>query len=426
MLVLLALLAAAPAQPGPLMAVLEFRSKLKGDLRDQVDASYLTDVVRSAALKQVPGLRVITRENMLVLLQQAGKKAEECEGGCEVETGRLLGADLVITGDVLRFGTSFKLNLRLHETRDGQLLSGAQASGRSVDELDHSLQRAVRELLAPVRGWQREQVEENGEEGGVENGVAGGVVGGMVSPPPAKAKPPPPVAQSKPQPPPAAQSKPQPPPQVAQTQPGAPVAQAQPHALPPVEQQRPAPVEQVQSPMPEPAPQRSHGLGLYAGGALDPSGKTAGAQVALVINSGGAWSILAGAGISPHPAARLSIAARLYDSDSWSIAFEPRVLYAPFPGSAVVGGGAGLRTSLHAARSLDVVFSVAGEGYHGPDGSFFAPLIALGLEPHRDRPRRPAPRRGPAEPLEQRLARIGARGRRSDRRARPAVRDRRL
>jgi hypothetical protein len=96
-------------------------------------------------------LNVMTRENMLVLLESSGKKLAECEGECEVDTGRRLGADLVITGEVLRFGSNYKLNLRLHETRDGQLLAGAQASGATTDELDRNTKQAVVELLAPLR-----------------------------------------------------------------------------------------------------------------------------------------------------------------------------------------------------------------------------------------------------------------------------------
>jgi len=133
------------------MAVLELHSKLKDKAREEIDAGYLTDVVRATALKSVPGLRVMTRENMTVLLEAAGKKLEDCEGECEVDTGRKLGADLVVTGEVLRFGTSYKLTLRLHETHDGQLLSGSQAAGATADELDRNTKAAVLELLAPLR-----------------------------------------------------------------------------------------------------------------------------------------------------------------------------------------------------------------------------------------------------------------------------------
>ncbi len=85
-----------------------------------------------------------------MLLQAAGKKLEECEGECEVETGRRVGADLVVSGEALRVGSIFKLNLRLHDTRDGRLLSGGTASGRTVEELDADVQRAVSELSRPL------------------------------------------------------------------------------------------------------------------------------------------------------------------------------------------------------------------------------------------------------------------------------------
>ncbi len=147
----LLLAAAAASSPGPLLAVLEFKNKLPEADRKSVDASYFSDVVRAAALQSAPQVRVITRENLLVLLQSSGKKMEECEGECEVDTGRRIGADLVISGELLRVGSSLKLNLRLHDTHEGKLLSAALVSGRSVDELDEAAQRAAATLMAPLK-----------------------------------------------------------------------------------------------------------------------------------------------------------------------------------------------------------------------------------------------------------------------------------
>lgn len=130
-----------------LVAVLEFHSKLEGAEKKAVDAGYLADVVRSAALKSGGHIEVITRENLVVLLKAAGKSIEDCEAECEVETGRKVGADLVVSGDLLRFGSSFKLALKLHDTRSGRLLSTAIANGKTIDELDVESQQAARELL---------------------------------------------------------------------------------------------------------------------------------------------------------------------------------------------------------------------------------------------------------------------------------------
>src|SRR5438876_3422818 len=141
---LLALLIAAQT-----VAVLEFRDKVPPEQR--IDAAYLSDQVRSAVKETLPQAKVITRENMLVLLQASGKKLEECEGECEVDTGRRIGADLVVSGELLRFGTQYKLNMKLHDTRSGELISGAVASGATADELDKALRPAVEKLVASLR-----------------------------------------------------------------------------------------------------------------------------------------------------------------------------------------------------------------------------------------------------------------------------------
>lgn len=141
---------ADPAAPGPLVAVMELKNKLKGAQKEEVDVGYLTDLVRSAVKREVRGARVMTRENVIVLLQNQGKKLEDCESECEVETGRKLGADLIVSGEVLKFGSAFKVSLKLHDTREGQLLSGEMASGGSLDELDREVPQALRKLVAPL------------------------------------------------------------------------------------------------------------------------------------------------------------------------------------------------------------------------------------------------------------------------------------
>jgi hypothetical protein len=142
---------AVPQKPAPAgtlagkLAVLELRNFAKDLTRE--NAQYFTDLVRGAALKSQPQLQVMTRENLIVLLQASGKKLEECEGECEVDTGRRIGADLIISGELQRVGTKYKMTLRLHDTHEGRLLASTQASGKSVDELDQDAQRAAEELL---------------------------------------------------------------------------------------------------------------------------------------------------------------------------------------------------------------------------------------------------------------------------------------
>ncbi len=137
-----------PAQPhlpdGARVAVLELRRAAGFTLED---ARYLADEVRGAVLKAAPRLSVMTRENLLVLLQASGKDLADCEGECEVDTGRRIGADAVVSGDVLKFGARYKLSLRLHETKGGRLLATAIASGATLEELDAEVQARAAELL---------------------------------------------------------------------------------------------------------------------------------------------------------------------------------------------------------------------------------------------------------------------------------------
>lgn len=130
-----------------LLAVLELRPLTKE--LTQENARYFTDVVRNAALQS--GMSVMTRENLLVLLRAGGKELADCEGECEVDTGRRIGADAIISGDLQKLGSRFKLSLRLHETRQGRLLSSAIASGGTLEQLDDAAPGAVKTLFEPPR-----------------------------------------------------------------------------------------------------------------------------------------------------------------------------------------------------------------------------------------------------------------------------------
>jgi len=111
---------AAPAVASR-VAVLEIAGgKLEPDL-----LRLLTDGVRAQALKSVRarGMTVMTRESMLAILDDMGGCATTEEGACEVETGRNIGADLLVTGDVTKIGAQHFLTLKLFDVRSGALLS---------------------------------------------------------------------------------------------------------------------------------------------------------------------------------------------------------------------------------------------------------------------------------------------------------------
>lgn len=100
------------------------------------EVAYITDRVR-AGLLSLPSSQfaVLTRENILALLPP-GTDLADCEGDCEVTTGRNIGADLVITGDVLRFGAGLRVVLRVHDVASARLLATHAASGGTVEGLE--------------------------------------------------------------------------------------------------------------------------------------------------------------------------------------------------------------------------------------------------------------------------------------------------
>jgi TolB-like protein len=133
-----------------LIAVLEFQSKLAGAEKKTVDRQFLSDRVRNLVLKDLPEATVIDRENVVLLLRSQGKALEDCEGQCAVDTARSLGADLVVSGDVLRFGNKLALTLRLHASGTGRLLSTEQISAEGAAALNDTLPKAVHWLARPL------------------------------------------------------------------------------------------------------------------------------------------------------------------------------------------------------------------------------------------------------------------------------------
>ena len=139
---------AQPAARAKRLAVLEFAG---GDLSAK-GLEYVTDRVRGEALKYHPrpGWVVMTRESMLVLISA---NRGEClkEGECEVETGRNIGADLVVVGKVVRLGSKVRLTMASYDTHSGALLRTAEVAAGDVDGLVEGLPQGCRDLLASAR-----------------------------------------------------------------------------------------------------------------------------------------------------------------------------------------------------------------------------------------------------------------------------------
>ena len=89
----------------------------------QQEVTYLSDLMRRLAASELAQrFLVMTKANMLTLLP-ADRPLEECIGECAIETGRLLSATYIITGDIIRFGKQLRVSVKLHDTRSDRPLS---------------------------------------------------------------------------------------------------------------------------------------------------------------------------------------------------------------------------------------------------------------------------------------------------------------
>jgi hypothetical protein len=81
----------------------------------------------------------------MVLKDMSGKCPEE--GDCDVETARNIGADLVVSGQVLKVEGTYLLTLKLHETGRGSLLSTAEARGATELQVLDAVRPAAENLF---------------------------------------------------------------------------------------------------------------------------------------------------------------------------------------------------------------------------------------------------------------------------------------
>jgi hypothetical protein len=145
----LALVLTSSAQAGerPLLAVLDLdgtQSKLSA-----AELQELTETARKGALDHI-GKRygIITRENLVDLLKSHGKTLEKCQGECETETGRLIGADVVVSGTVRRVFGRYRVGLKLHGTSPPSLMGIEKGDVKGKHKLPGLITRLMESLCS--------------------------------------------------------------------------------------------------------------------------------------------------------------------------------------------------------------------------------------------------------------------------------------
>ena len=137
-----------------LVAVLEFR----GAGIDNAVLMKLSDSARLAAREQLPKseYRLMTRENMVQILRDNELDPSCVEGECEVETGRNIGADVIIAGDVLRVEGQYQMVLKLYETETGNLLGGKEITALTLVDFINQIKPATTSMLVEGMNLRKE------------------------------------------------------------------------------------------------------------------------------------------------------------------------------------------------------------------------------------------------------------------------------
>ena len=127
------------------VAVLEFR----GVDVNQAILMKLSDQPRVAASEVLPKDQylIMTRENMTEILSDMGKDASCMEGQCEIEVGRNVGADYVMTGDVMKVDGTYFLTLKLYDTLSGGILKAGSVEADTFKDLLHQTAETSMDLF---------------------------------------------------------------------------------------------------------------------------------------------------------------------------------------------------------------------------------------------------------------------------------------
>jgi Protein of unknown function (DUF1566) len=133
------------------VAVLDFRNPAG---LDQQEVDYITELVRTEARKMLPRDQYVlmTKENIYDLLPPDKRNLAQCEGKCEVETGKMIGARYLATGEVVRFGGELRVTVRLYDVATGNLLESRKAKGKKVLDLEAPLERISSVVFAVLPG----------------------------------------------------------------------------------------------------------------------------------------------------------------------------------------------------------------------------------------------------------------------------------
>ncbi|UCG52846.1 MAG: hypothetical protein JSW58_04640 [Candidatus Latescibacterota bacterium] len=132
------------------VAVLEFRNL--ADLTDS-EVTRLADSVRDIAARTLSkeSFVVMTREDITNLTPANTTRVSWALSESMVGIGRLLGADYLISGEVLKYDDGYRARLRVHQCRTSLFLGSSTARGETISLLQEEIENAAASVFKLIR-----------------------------------------------------------------------------------------------------------------------------------------------------------------------------------------------------------------------------------------------------------------------------------
>jgi formylglycine-generating enzyme required for sulfatase activity len=132
------------------IAILEITFNGKGLTNEQI--GFLSDDIRGVAAK-ITNYRIMNKENIFAILRDKGIDPNKCgEAECEVDYGRMLQADMVVTTNIIYEGGVYYIKLKLYDVSRATLENSVDRECRGCDfsKLRSAVKDASQELFGGV------------------------------------------------------------------------------------------------------------------------------------------------------------------------------------------------------------------------------------------------------------------------------------
>ncbi|MDP8222378.1 MAG: PEGA domain-containing protein [Candidatus Lernaella stagnicola] len=131
------------------VAVLELVNK--AGITDD-EAYFLTDKVRRTASQTLPisHFTIMTSENIQEMLPPGKDLAKCTDAACEVELGREIGAEYLITGEIIRYAGDLRVQIKVHHVPSGHFIGSEDTKAGSLEDQEGMLTASSSILMNKV------------------------------------------------------------------------------------------------------------------------------------------------------------------------------------------------------------------------------------------------------------------------------------